>query len=39
MQRLGRERNHQAQVEALMKVLLEPLGWERRQKVLGLLGE
>jgi hypothetical protein len=38
VQRLGRQRNRQAQVETLVRVLLEPLGREQRQKVLGLLG-
>lgn len=38
MPRLGRQRNRQAQVEALVRVLLEPLGREQRQKVLGVLG-
>jgi hypothetical protein len=37
MRRLGRQRNRRAQVEALVRVLLEPLGRAQRLKVLGLL--
>lgn len=39
MRRLGRQRNRRVRVEALVRLLLEPLGREGRQKVLGLLGE
>jgi hypothetical protein len=39
MPRQGHHKNRQAQVEALVKVLLEPLGRQQRQKLLGLLGK
>jgi len=37
MRRQGRQRNRQAQVEALVQVLLEPLGRAQRRALLGLL--
>jgi hypothetical protein len=33
----GRQKNGQAQLEALVQTLLEPLGRRERQKLLGLL--
>jgi hypothetical protein len=37
MRQLGRQRNRQAQVEVLVRLLLEPVGRRQRRKVLGLL--
>lgn len=37
VRQVGSQRNHQEQVEALVRLLLEPVGRRQRQKVLALL--
>lgn len=37
MRHMGIQRNSQAQVEALVRLLLEPVGRRQRQKLIALL--